>query len=704
MKQPAIRMFIIGLAALVVGNVSAALTWTGRYSQKWNTTEYNWIDGQGNEALFTAGADVLFDDTAAETTVFVDATLTAGTVVVSNTAAKTYVITNTVKTSALTQIAAFRKKGEGKLVFSAGSGATVRDFGAGLFVEKGEACFDGPNQLQYFTDKPAGVLFAGTNATLRFGSRNMFNTSLTDPVTTPISIVHGSLVVEDKPDVNGHLKIGPVSFDNGTFDYSGLKGYSQYLGVMTWSGKLAFTGDAPYEILQSGMSGLGNSNTKLVHLWSGSGTEFEVADITGDGAEDLTLGVLLVDQCLNSKADEKSPGCIVKTGAGTLAVTNAGNRFSGDIEVREGVLQVGPNWQLNGSNMTKTPADCLTHWIGGLTNANRKIVVKTGASLYFPNRNCFGTQSGITNLMEDVNLTLVFDGGTFTNYDGQGFLLPNVTFANGGSIAPGKGAANYGRFMVKERFRVTGTAPFEWQPSDDAKSSASKMGYEALSLNGEPENVFEIDDVTGDAEADATFGVPFIIGFGYFRTDTAFGNHLLNDWQFGFTKTGQGTMRIAAAKYQNKISSTPSGFQSRGYNGDSKINEGTLQVDGDISLSDTVRIAAGAFLAGTGIVNNVSIAAGGGLRVPFRQTQQLRIQGDLSVGESPEVDVIVPDGQSVRDVKANILSVAGTVTGGENFAGAVVKVDGVPVPNARVEFSGGVLRVRYCRGTSVYLR
>lgn len=697
-------MFIIGLAALVVGNLSAALTWTGRYSQKWNTTEKNWIDGQGNETLFTAGADVLLDDTAAETTVFIDATLTAGTVVVSNTTAKTYLITNTASASTLKQIAAFRKKGDGRLVFSAGKGATVRDFGAGLFVEKGEACFDGPNQLSYYAEKPDGVLFAGTNATLRLASRNMFNTSYTDPVTTPISIVHGSLIVEDKPTVNGQLKIGPVSFDNGTFDYSGLNGYSQYLGVMTLSGKLSFTGDVPYEILKSGMSQLGNASYKKVHLWSGAGTEFEVADITGDGAEDLTVDVQLVDQSLNSKADEKSPGCLVKTGAGTLAITNANNTFTGDIEVREGVLQVGPNWQLNGSNMTKTPTDCLAHWIGELTNENRKIVVKAGASLYLPNRNCFGTQSGITNLMKDVNLTFVFDGGTFTNMDGQGFLLPNVTFANGGSIAPGKGAANYGRFMVKERFRVTGTAPFEWQPSDDAKSSASKMGYEALSLNGEPENVFEIDDVTGDAEADATFGVPFIIGFGYFRTDTAFGNHLLNDWQFGFTKTGQGTMRIAAAKYQNKISSTPSGFQSRGYNGDSKINEGTLQVDGDISLSDTVRIAAGAFLAGTGIVNNVSIAAGGGLRVPFRQTQQLRIQGDLSVGESPEVDVIVPDGQSVRDVKANILSVAGTVTGGENFAGAVVKVDGVPVPNARVEFSGGVLRVRYCRGTSVYLR
>ena len=702
--QPATRMFIIGLATLAVGNAHAALTWTGRYSQKWDTAAYNWVDEQGNEALFTDGADVLFDDTAAETTVFVDAALKVGTVVVSNTTAKTYLITNTAQNLTLTKIAAFRKKGNGKFVFSAGKGATVRDFGAGLFVEEGEACFDGPNQLSYFADKPDGVLFAGTNATLRLASRNMFSTDLATRVTTPISIVHGSLIVEDKPTVNGQLKIGPVSFDNGTFDYSGLKGYSQYLGVMTWSGKLAFTGDAPYEILQSGMSELGNSNTKKVHLWSGAGTEFEVADITGDGAEDLTLGVLLVDQCLNSKADEKSPGCIVKTGAGTLAVTNAGNRFSGDIEVREGVLQVGPNWQLNGSNMTKTPADCLTHWIGELTNANRKIVVKTGASLYLPNRNCFGTQSGITNLMEDVNLTLVFDGGTFTNYDGQGFLLPNVTFANGGKVAPGYGAGDYGRFMVKERFRVTGTAPFEWLPSAAAMSNSGKMGQEALSLNGEPENVFEIDDVTGDAEADATFGVPFIIANGYFRTDTAFGNHLLDDWRFGFTKTGQGTLRITAAKYQRKVTTTPSGFASRGYNGDSKINEGAFQVDGDISLSDTVRIAAGAFLAGTGIVNNVSIATGGGLRVPFRQTQPLRIMGDLSVGGNPEVDVTLPVGQSVQGIKANILSVAGTVTGGENFAGAVVKADGVPVPNARVEFSGGVLRVRYCRGTSVYLR
>ena len=258
--------------------------------------------------------------------------------------------------------------------------------------------------------------------------------------------------------------------------------------------------------------------------------------------------------------------------------------------------------------------------------------------------------------------------------------------------------------MVREKFKVTGSVPFEWMPSTAALSNISTMSKESLSLNGYPENIFEIDDVTGDAEADATFGVPFIIAYGYFRPENEWGNHQLDDWAFGFKKTGAGTMRIAAAKYWRTAANTVSGLHSCNFNGDAKVNEGTLQIDGDISLSDTVRVAAGAYLSGTGVVNNVALASGGGLRVPSRQKNPLRAEGNLTVAGDLVVAVDLLAGASVQDVKADVLTVAGSVTGGGNVAGATVLVNGVATPAVVARLQGSTLSVRFLRGTSVIIR
>jgi hypothetical protein len=230
------------------------------------------------------------------------------------------------------------------------------------------------------------------------------------------------------------------------------------------------------------------------------------------------------------------------------------------------------------------------------------------------------------------------------------------------------------------------------------------MTQEALSMNGYPENVFDIADVTDDSAPDATFGVPFIIGYGYFRDDTDAGKHSLDDWKFGFKKTGNGTMRITAPKLSVTHKSTPSGLGSRSFNGDSKVLEGTLQVDGDISLSDTVRVSAGAYLSGTGLVNNVSIALGGGLRVRDGQSDVLRIGGDLSVEDGLKVEVLLTDGADVRDVRAKVLTVTGEIEGVESLASASVFVDGVSVPNIRLRLEGKELSLRYMRGTTVVIR
>ena len=129
-----------------------------------------------------------------------------------------------------------------------------------------------------------------------------------------------------------------------------------------------------------------------------------------------------------------------------------------------------------------------------------------------------------------------------------------------------------------------------------------------------------------------------------------------------------------------------------------------MQVDGNLSLSDTVRVYEGAYLSGTGLVNNVSIAQGGGLRVRDGQTDTLRIGGGLSVEGGLKIDVLLADGADVRDVKAKVLTVSGEIEGAESLVSASVFVDGVSVPNIKLRLDDGALSLRYMRGTTVVLR
>ena len=258
--------------------------------------------------------------------------------------------------------------------------------------------------------------------------------------------------------------------------------------------------------------------------------------------------------------------------------------------------------------------------------------------------------------------------------------------------------------MVKEFFTVKGSIPFEWNLSNAARNNVNSMSQEALTLNGYPENIFDINDVTGDSMSDATFGIPLIIGYGYFRGDTSAGNHQLDDWKFGFRKTGSGTMRITAPKLRISGNDNRSGINCQSFNGDPKVEEGELRVDGDLSLSDTVRVSAGAYLSGTGIVNNASISQGGGLRVPDGQTGVLRITGNLSVQEGLVIEVLLPSDADVRDVRAKVLTVTGDVEGFDSLMSATVVVDEVTVPNIKLRFADNELSLRYMRGTTVVVR
>ena len=163
-------------------------------------------------------------------------------------------------------------------------------------------------------------------------------------------------------------------------------------------------------------------------------------------------------------------------------------------------------------------------------------------------------------------------------------------------------------------------------------------------------------------------------------------------------------MRITAPKLRISGNDNRSGINCQSFNGDPKVEEGELRVDGDLSLSDTVRVSAGAYLSGTGIVNNASISQGGGLRVPDGQTGVLRITGNLSVQEGLVIEVLLPSDADVRDVRAKVLTVTGDVEGFDSLMSATVVVDEVTVPNIKLRFADNELSLRYMRGTTVVVR
>ena len=140
------------------------------------------------------------------------------------------------------------------------------------------------------------------------------------------------------------------------------------------------------------------------------------------------------------------------------------------------------------------------------------------------------------------------------------------------------------------------------------------------------------------------------------------------------------------------------------FNGDVKVLAGTLQIDGDISRSDTVRLSPGSCLSGTGVVNNVAFAEGSGLRVKTGTSNPMGIRGNLSAPAGVVVDIIVSEGSDVKDVFADVFTVDGTISGAENLAAATVKVNGCPSDRFYVRLDGGRMRIRYRRGLMIRFR
>lgn len=700
-KQCAVASAVGIVSALCMTANARTLYWTGSEGSSWDDSTANWTNDIGEAVTFNARNDyAVFDDTAQTRTVL----LTCGGISPDG-----IIFNNTLDYELDTKdpdccfgwyCGGFTKNGSGKVVVKdANKGYRVTIACGKVEVNEGELNFAYGHYLKYALGSKITV---ADGATFRIGAVDLYsgdnmNYGSVLP-TSPITVEKGGMfIIEDASGSWGAF--GPLTFnDSSCFDFSKATGNAG--GIFLFAGKVTLNGTGePYD--------WDYTKTLCAQEWNGritlrngeSPVEFQVADVTESDATDFLLRMPLADQ-----GRVAGRAGFIKSGPGTMHIKSHASTFTGDIDVRQGDLIVGRDTQVWNALAYHDPT-----YLGYMDrNADRKIKIGAGSTLLFTDSFALGAvdsaycepKSSITN--DHLVGEFVLDGATLSIKDTQSMAFPSLTFKNGATMTSGYGVADIGRIRLLGTFKVekdiTNT-PFVL--AADPERDVANISEQGLTLNGYPENTFDVADLTDDDRPDATFEVPFFISYSYFRKDTVSGGHSLDDWAFGFTKTGAGTMRYAAPSVRM---ATGDNVWFQTYNGDTKVNAGTLQMDGDISLSDTVRVAAGAFLSGTGTVNNVTLAAAGGLAAAARQAKPLTVKGDLVIGENPVVNVVLPTGASVEDVKANVLAVEGNVAGAENLANATVKVNGQASGMVRVSFRDGVLKVSFARGMAVIFR
>ena len=487
-------------------------------------------------------------------------------------------------------------------------------------------------------------IYVGTNATLTFAERNTLGTAEGDTPAVAIIVDHGTLAISN----SGHTTFGALTLDSAAFTYKG--GFDATRGVVRLGGRLVLKGSTPYTfgLPTEGSYGFINLNASPL-------TEINVADITGDSAVDASFVIPFRDFA-SSNAPTYAAG-FVKTGLGTLYLTNAVNNvstFSGDIEVREGVLVADT---VGGSTL-------------GNANVDRRILVSTNCTLQLRQRNTQGGASATNGLRAEI----VVDHGTL--------LLGDVDVVKGvntvGSLTLIDGTLNYtnmlndayGFLKVSRVFRLQGSVPY-------AFDAAAQSGCYMI-LNAYPFTTFEVDDITRNDKPDATFGFPFK----NFPSSAA---------ACGMIKCGEGTMRLTA------VSS---------YIGATLISNGVLQVDGSLVSSSGITVFNGGWLGGTGTVKNVTIAEDGGIEVVQGQAKPLSVTGDLTIEGGGTIHIKNPDGVPGHMIQVTLASVAGAVVGKENAAAWSVEIDGVePSVNYRLRVFGSVLVAGYSpKGTMLSVR
>ena len=286
-----------------------------------------------------------------------------------------------------------------------------------------------------------------------------------------------------------------------------------------------------------------------------------VEDITSangvsDAATDLLISAKVVDANIDGKT--KKPAPMVKSGAGTLELKNAGNTYSGNLTIDEGTVKVTAGSASNGRTASALGAGNVT---------GRLVTVNEGAVLDLTVDNV------IVNAHTDTKLAIVVDGGQIIN-SGYNYLQ-NLTLKDGAQVYAANGAEVWKSYKFHNLNVVRKSADAADSPvtiSSDlskpyatiafgAKSDTIKVGDNNSISTVTVEEITSADPSVNDNVSDLVISA--VIANPLHTTSGALSNATQ------IVKAGAGTMELTAA---NTIT------------GKTTISEGSIKLTGNGTL------------------------------------------------------------------------------------------------------------------------
>lgn len=579
------------------------------------------------------------------------------------------------RTGAANSPGRFNKLGPGTLELACGQNMFTGDV---RVVEGTLACSAGlanigNNKGGLGSPAHAHTIYVGTNATLALTGSDIQGQFYNDSKIT-VHVDGGTLT-----QANGHVNsFGPTILDNASLSYWGRRGY--YGGswpTFGFNGPVTFKGTNVYT--------LANLNGSALFFGGNGMSDVIVEDITQDAEADVIIDMPLVnglswyivkDGQIIGTNEAARPCQFRKLGAGTLQLNAFASTFTGDVDVAEGVLVAAAG----------SAAECASYSTLGHPGVDRTITVYNGGELVF------GAQDALGQLASPIKLSTIISNGTFRLKDYSANGIGPITFYDGQFIYNGGSAGSrvWGTLGFLGRVTLDGTQPYDWpavgnnnrfslghaddfliEPRDDGKT------------NYWGKTTFDVKDITQSSAVDATIGVP-LQSIPDWPSSALFKNIL---FKCGLIKTGAGTLSLTS---NNNI-----------YEGDTRIEAGTLRIDGTLKNS-AVTVEAGGWLGGTGTVTHVTVEDGAGFEVFADQTVPLKASS-LTAANGGVVRVRNPNGLEPAALDAPFL----LVPGGFDASKWSVVMDGVaPTPNLRVKVgTDGVAYARWSpQGTMIFMR
>ncbi|MCR5163787.1 MAG: autotransporter-associated beta strand repeat-containing protein [Thermoguttaceae bacterium] len=158
-----------------------------------------------------------------------------------------------------------------------------------------------------------------------------------------------------------------------------------------------------------------------------------VEDITASAGSDLIISAKIVD-ATTVNTGVKTPGEIIKTGAGTLELKNVYSSYSGNLTINAGTVKV-----TIGSNADNRTGSAL----GASNVAGRMVTINKNAVLDL------AATDVVCDAHADSQLLLVADGGKITNSGTVYNFLHNVTLKNGANMYAADGNANWEAYKIQ---------------------------------------------------------------------------------------------------------------------------------------------------------------------------------------------------------------------------------------------------------------